>query len=133
MTVACPRCNSKRLRILRHHGLMGIVQRIAGIERVVCRDCGAKFQQSVLGIGDLLYAKCPRCFRTDLSTWDLRHYSPRLGIRMKLKFGAQRFRCDRCRMNFASFRPRQEWPERSSEETALIAADQMEEKEKGSK
>lgn len=111
MKVVCPRCSSSRLRVLRRRGIGAFLRTLAGIEEVVCRDCGARFQESLTGASELLYAKCPRCFRTDLSSWDLRHYSPRFAIRLQLALGASRYRCDRCRVNFASFRRRQEWPE----------------------
>jgi hypothetical protein len=44
----------------------------------------------------------------DLSSWDLKMYRPSAMMRLKLWFGANTWRCDPCRNNFASFRPRKE-------------------------
>lgn len=71
----------------------------------------------------LRYAHCPKCLRTDLSRWSLEHYVVPFWTRFKLKIGAQPFRCETCRCNFASFRPRGErfsW--RKQRQRGLIAA-----------
>jgi hypothetical protein len=44
----------------------------------------------------------------DLSRWNLEHYIVPFWTRFKLNLGAQPFRCETCRCNFASFRPRRE-------------------------
>jgi hypothetical protein len=54
----------------------------------------------------LLYAKCPRCLRTDLTTWSRRFYQASLLQNVQLFFGGQRYRCSPCRCNFVSFKPR---------------------------
>jgi hypothetical protein len=56
----------------------------------------------------MFYTQCPRCLRQDLSTWDLRHYHATLWMRVRMLFGARRWRCEVCRCNFLSLRPRKE-------------------------
>jgi transposase-like protein len=45
--------------------------------------------------------------RTDLGTWSRKHYNPGLLSNFLVTFGAQKYRCDQCRHNFVSFRPKQ--------------------------
>ena len=51
------------------------------------------------------YAKCPRCYRQELTTWSLEYYHPPAGIHLKITLGATPYRCAACRCNFASFLP----------------------------
>jgi hypothetical protein len=44
----------------------------------------------------------------DLSTWDLKLYRATKWMRLQIWFGGHPWRCDRCRHNFVSFRPRKE-------------------------
>ena len=55
-----------------------------------------------------LYARCPKCYRQELTTWSMQFYSPRRSIVMMLNLGAKPLRCAACRYNFASFRKRKE-------------------------
>jgi hypothetical protein len=55
--------------------------------------------------GAWLYARCPRCYRQDLTTWSLEYYHPPTSTMLKLNLGAKRYRCAACRCNFASFKP----------------------------
>lgn len=59
------------------------------------------------GVTKLLWAKCPRCYRMDLSTWDPKYYRVGGWTAFQLAIGAHRWRCEACRCNFASFRQRQ--------------------------
>lgn len=52
----------------------------------------------------MLYAKCSRCHRLDLSKWNTDHYNPPFATRLAVAFGAKPVRCDYCRHNFWSFR-----------------------------
>lgn len=52
----------------------------------------------------MLYAKCPRCHRLDLSKWNTDHYNPPTGTRFAVACGAKPVRCEYCRHNFWSFR-----------------------------
>lgn len=58
------------------------------------------------------YARCPKCYRQELTSWDEKFYNPRPSVLLKLRLGAKPVRCAACRCNFASFKPRRskfEW------------------------
>jgi hypothetical protein len=59
-------------------------------------------------LSDLRYARCPECHRMDLNGWTGKTYKPPFFMGIKAQFGAKRWRCEYCRLNFASFRPRKE-------------------------
>lgn len=56
----------------------------------------------------MAYARCPGCRRMDLNQWSLEHYQPHGWMSLKLMLGGHRFRCEYCRINFVSMRPRKE-------------------------
>lgn len=104
--LACERCGSQNLRRARLQGLAEIVRTPLGIYPFRCRDCQHRFSVSILLWSQLVYAKCPRCLRTDLGTWSRKHYNPGVFSNFLVTFGAQKYRCAQCRCNFVSFRPK---------------------------
>ena len=50
------------------------------------------------------FARCPKCYRQELSTWSEQYYNPPRWIVFKLRLGATPYRCAACRCNFASFK-----------------------------
>lgn len=96
------------MRTLRIRGIRDIALVLTGAYCFRCSNCSTKFVHRPLGARNAAWAKCPRCLRMDLSMWDLRLYRPSTWMRLKLWFGAHPWRCDRCRHNFVSFRPRKE-------------------------
>ena len=108
MTNRCPDCGSRDLKISNRRGFGEYARALFGYYPVRCADCKSRFEVSVWSRRLLQYAHCPRCCRTDLSRWNLEHYIVPFGTRFKLNLGAQPFRCETCRCNFASFRPRRE-------------------------
>jgi hypothetical protein len=50
------------------------------------------------------YARCPLCYRQELTTWSEQYYHPRRWTIILLRLGATPYRCAACRCNFASFR-----------------------------
>jgi hypothetical protein len=68
-----------------------------------CGECSTRFTVHGPGLSAMFYAQCPRCLRQDLSTWDRHHYRAPLGMRIRMSFGANRWRCEACRCNFVSF------------------------------
>lgn len=70
-----------------------------------CKDCQHRFAARVWKLADLRYARCPKCYRMDLSTWTEEHYLPKFVTLTRLRLGAKRLRCEYCRFNFAGFRP----------------------------
>jgi hypothetical protein len=73
-----------------------------------CRDCGHIFVARPFGLLHSLWANCPRCYRLDLATWDPAYYRSTLWMRIRVFFGAHHWRCEPCRVNFVSFRPRKQ-------------------------
>lgn len=53
----------------------------------------------------MFYAKCPRCYRLDLSIWQPQYYRAPTRWLVMIRFGAKTHRCEYCRCNFVSFRP----------------------------
>ena len=72
---------------------------------VRCRRCNERFQSAIWKPSLAKYAKCPRCYRTELSRWNVDKYDVPSSIQLKLSLGASPYRCEHCRCNFASFKP----------------------------
>ena len=70
-----------------------------------CQDCEHRFWVSILMFSKIPFAKCPLCLGFTLTTWDPKQYRLSRWRKLMLKMGAHRYRCNRCRFNFASFRP----------------------------
>lgn len=73
-----------------------------------CQDCKTRFVARTFVLSDLKWARCPRCERMDLNSWTGKSYEPPFWTETKITLGAKRWRCEYCRINFASFRPRKE-------------------------
>lgn len=71
-----------------------------------CMQCGGRFWASIWMRSQLFAAKCPKCLRTDLLPWPEKYFRPTLWRRLQYTLGAHRYRCEACRHNFVSFRPR---------------------------
>lgn len=108
MPVQCPRCGSRYLRDSK--AKQGTRKprkwRFEAILR--CEDCKLRFVGSTLVLRDFLFAHCPQCRRMDLNSWSGKTFKPAGVVKFKLAFGAKRWRCEYCRLNFASFRRRAE-------------------------
>jgi hypothetical protein len=104
MPLTCPKCEGKRPRLSKIRGLKERVFSAFGTYPVRCEECGHRFYDSVLRLADILFARCPKCYRMDLSTWELKYYSPTQWSLIKLSLGGRRLRCEACRCNFVSFR-----------------------------
>ena len=113
MVLACPHCGSRNLR---YSHLSGPVERLAslvGLRPIRCRDCRQRFNVRMWSLSNLSYARCPKCLSQALSTWSPSHYHVPLRRGIALFFGGNAFRCDSCRHNFVSFRPRKRRKSRS--------------------
>lgn len=102
----CPSCGSYNLRYARLRTRSERFWRWLGIRPLRCRDCRLRFVARTLRPEEARYARCPRCWRMDLSRWSLEDYRPSAFSRLLLRLGANRWRCEYCRHNFVSFRPR---------------------------
>lgn len=106
MHINCPSCGSKRVRHSQVQGVGEWIATLLGRPMLRCKDCQRRFTADVWVLGDLRYARCPRCYRLDLTSWSPEHYFARGWVKVLLMFGARRLRCDYCRHNFAGYRPR---------------------------
>lgn len=93
---------------MRTRGLGELALTLFGLYAFRCGNCGRKFLSRPMGVGGSVYAKCPRCYRMDLTTWDQKYYRASFWESFKTWFGAHRWRCEPCRTNFVSWRPRKE-------------------------
>ncbi|WP_155121197.1 hypothetical protein [Bryobacter aggregatus] len=69
-----------------------------------CIDCQHRWRHSLWHLRESFYARCPRCYRLQLSTWDETYYHIPLIWRVLTGLGAKKVRCKACRFNFVSFR-----------------------------
>ncbi|MGC2662387.1 MAG: hypothetical protein WA324_30855 [Bryobacteraceae bacterium] len=104
--LTCQRCGGRDVRRARTQSWPERIRTIAGIYPFRCRDCNSRFLLSIWLLSKLQYAKCPKCLRTELSTWSRKYYRAGLWASFLVTFGAQKYRCPACRCNFVSFRPR---------------------------
>jgi len=105
MSVACPKCGSRFLRESRSRGAEKIPWLSSSLR---CDDCQTRFVAKTFVISDLKWARCPCCLRMDLNGWTGKTYDPPFVVGLKVRLGAHRWRCEYCRLNFASWRPRKE-------------------------
>lgn len=106
--IECPHCGSTRVKTTSLRGLQDFILLLTGAYRFRCSHCASRFYHRPLGPLNAAWAKCPKCLRMDLSSWDVRLYRPTRWMRLQLWFGGNPWRCERCRQNFVSFRPRKE-------------------------
>lgn len=123
MFVNCPNCGSKHVRHSHYQTFGERLLSLFGSHQLRCKDCQHRFSSKVFHFADLIYSRCPRCYRMDLSSWNEDHYLPRWTTKMQLRFGAKRLRCEYCRLNFAGWRPvkvKYQW-RRKKKDTAVEA------------
>lgn len=109
MFAQCPSCGSKAVRESRRRGVLERIGAIVGYLPVRCHDCGHRYRRSTLILREFYFAHCPRCLSLRLTDWDEKYYYPGRWARMLTWFGAREHRCDPCRRNFVSFRPRKKF------------------------
>ena len=120
----CPVCHSTRVRVGRVRSASEFLHVCLGDFPSRCEDCSARFQVRGGGLGVARFAECPHCLRQDLSIWDLKHYRATRWMRLQMLVGAHRWRCEVCRCNFVSLRPRKEKYVRPSDRLAVDRVDQ---------
>lgn len=105
MQLVCPKCGSREARLSQQRTIGEIFKAVVGIYPLRCRRCRARWETSVWAGGAWKYARCPRCYRQELTTWSEQYYNPPAWTKFLLSLGATRYRCAACRCNFASFKP----------------------------
>src|SRR5260370_2553014 len=104
----CPNCGSRFLRPSKPRNFQEQLRSWWFVMPVRCDHCQHRFVTDTLGLTYIAFARCPKCHRMDLNTWTGENHQPRGIARIKVMLGANRFRCEYCRLNFASFRKRRE-------------------------
>src|SRR5262245_50650586 len=104
MQLSCPKCGSRDARISHRKGLAEFLRGLVGGTPLRCRRCSTRWETSVWDGGAWKFARCPRCYRQELTTWSEQYYRPTAWITLKLRSGATPYRCAACRCNFASFK-----------------------------
>ena len=108
MAVQCPKCGSRFIRESRRKDDSEKLSAWKFEQPLRCTDCKTRFIASTVSFGELRYAHCPKCDCMDLNRWTGKSYEPPCWVGLKAKLGANRWRCEYCRLNFSSFRPRKE-------------------------
>ena len=106
MTVCCPSCGSRYLRVSHYRSLRERLRELVGISPLRCGDCGQRFIALTWDLSVLTHSRSPKCLRVDLNTWTDQQYWPSAFMKLKIKLGAHRWRCEYCRHNFVGFWPR---------------------------
>ncbi len=102
----CPRCGSENVRLSRTRSFAEKIRAFAGIQPVRCRDCSHRFSDYPWRWPDVYYARCPLCASMLLRDWTERYYYPPFYKRWLTYVGWKQQRCEICRVNFVSLRPR---------------------------
>jgi hypothetical protein len=105
---ACPECGTRDVRLAHTRGVAERLLELVGVYTLRCKRCQVRFRSRIWRLSEVKFARCPRCYRTELSTWSEQYYNPPFGVVFKLRLGATPYRCEFCRCNFASFRACQE-------------------------
>ena len=104
MQLSCPQCGSRDARVAHRAGLGEWLKSLFGVYPLRCRRCKTRWLTSTWEAAAWKYARCPRCYRQELSTWSEHYYSPPSWTTFQLRMGATPYRCAACRCNFASFK-----------------------------
>ena len=125
----CPKCRNRSLRISEMRTFGEHLRSLFGRYPMRCRHCGHRFETGVFTFADWRYARCPKCYRTELSTWSEQFYHPTWLITARLRLGATPYRCESCRCNFASFlacKERFSWRRRRPQEQPAVLESESE-------
>ena len=104
MQLSCPKCGSRDARVSHRYGLGEWIRSLVGIYPLRCNRCKTRWNTSAWQDSAWKYARCPKCYRQELSTWSEQYYNPPFSTTWKLRLGATPYRCTACRCNFASFK-----------------------------
>lgn len=108
MPLTCPTCGSRNLRPSAYQDSEERFRALFFVAPLRCKDCRTRFVSRTVFPEDLFYAHCPNCDRMDLNAWTGKTYHPSGWMMVKVFLGAHKWRCEYCRVNFASFRERKE-------------------------
>ena len=104
MQLVCPNCGIRDARMSHPQGLAERLKSMVGISQLRCRRCKNRWETSVWAGRAWKYARCPRCYRQELTRWNRTYYNPARWTLFLMHLGASPYRCEVCRCNFASFK-----------------------------
>ena len=104
MPQSCPGCGSTNFKLSKVRGPLERLGLLLGYQPARCRECDQRMNIRIWGLDHLIYAKCPRCHKMDLTKWSTTRYRPDSFTTFKLTLGAKPVRCEYCRCNFASWK-----------------------------
>ncbi len=97
----CPSCGSRYLRPSRPPQFFGESRPVPiRLSHALPRLQAPASSRTQSQLSELRFARCPQCFRMDLTAWSGRTFVPPFWSRVKLMFGAHRWRCEYCRLEF---------------------------------
>lgn len=102
----CPKCGSGRVRMSKTRGFAEWLRAMFGVHMMRCRSCGIRFRKRTWELSLIWYARCPKCAGLELRNWSEKYYYPPWYKQILCLVGARQQRCEACRHNFVSFRPR---------------------------
>lgn len=105
MADCCESCGSSKFRVSKVRGIGEMFGYLFGYQPARCVACDERTTIRVWRLDHLIFAKCPRCHKMDLTKWSTTRYRPDSTTNLKLAFGAKPVRCEYCRCNFASWKP----------------------------
>jgi hypothetical protein len=88
MQLSCPQCGTRDVRVSHRQSLGEVLRAVVGIYPLRCRRCRARWETSAWADGAWKYARCPRCYRQDLTTWSQQYYHPPAMVTFMLTIGA---------------------------------------------
>jgi hypothetical protein len=104
MKLTCSKCGVRDARVSHPQSILEQLKSWCGIYQLRCRRCQKRWETSVWSDGAWKYARCPRCYRQELTTWSEQYYHSPAMMTVQLRLGATPYRCAACRCNFASFK-----------------------------
>jgi hypothetical protein len=108
MSLSCPKCGSRYLRPAHYRSSRERIIALFFLSPLRCMDCRTRFVARTIIPEDFVFAHCPKCRRMDLNAWTGKTFTPKGWVSLKVQLGAFKWRCEYCRLNFASFRKRKE-------------------------
>lgn len=109
----CPECGATEFRVSRFRDFGEWLQSWFGVHWMRCKKCGARYSDHPWRWSTLWYAKCPRCYEMELRDWQEKYHLPPWRVRILTSFGWKQQRCEACRYNFVSLRPRWKKPKKN--------------------
>ena len=80
----CPSCGARDIRVAHARGLSEHILELVGVFQLRCKRCQTRFRGSISQPSQVMYARCPKCYRMELSTWSEQYYNADFTTRCKV-------------------------------------------------